>query len=1005
MSFTEYFIKHPVISIILNMMIFIVGLLALKSLTLREYPDIKLPLVRVNFVYPGASPELMETSVINIMEDEIASIAGIKNISSTSKTNMGDILVLFEEGTDIDNALIDLRDAIGQAKSKIPQDVHEPSIHKGGSFGGIPFFAVSMTSSEMEFTELTHFAKRYIKNYFRSVHGVSSVEIWGRPYSMEVELDPQKLYNYGINASDAIEALKRNNIFLPTGKFRGRITSSMNLKLSSEEDFNKVYVTSKNGKSIYLSDIAQTKLKPDDRENRVKINGKYGVMISVERSTNANPLEVTELLKQKVQELKKSLPKHIELNVEIDQSLFINASINNIYSSIFEAIILVLIIVYLFLGSFKSTIIPLITIPISLLGSVILMMIFGMSLNVFTLLAMVLAIGLVVDDAIIVLENITRHIENGLTPLKAAIKGSKEITFAIIAMTLTLATVYAPIAFIQGTVGQLFREFAVALSGSVLISGIVALTLSPMMCRYISDSYDKKNEPKIHKLLNKLENMYEELLKNIFGRNKLIIFVILSSIIISIGVNKFSMHSIVPKEDRNMVGIYIPPQPGKTMDDMEIYEKQLYKIIDTVTEKKNYLSFVGFWGATVVAPLTEPKNRSRTQQEIVSSLEPQAKEIPSIDAWPWGWDSGIQGVGNDMGSLGISFVLTTTKSYKELSKYSGKLLQELNKSGKFIFIKHDAKYDTTKYDIIPDKVMMADLNIIPNQLSDTISVFFDANRNLEFELDDILYPINIKGNKKVWTLNEIYYINNTGAKIPLGNIAEIQETVSMGELNHHNQMRSANFSGMMMPPNGIENVMETIQDIASEILPESFNIEWTGAAEVQQEASGTMELLFFMAVLFIYAILAVQFNSFIDPFIIMITVPLACGGALLFNFFFAESINVYTQIGLITLVGLITKHGILIVEFANNLVQKGEDIKSAVIHAAGLRLRPVLMTTGSMVLGSMPLITSSGSGSEARGAIGIVIVSGLIFGTILTLFVLPKVYYMIKSLSQKHSSS
>jgi multidrug efflux pump len=979
------------------MMIFIIGLLAFQSLTLREYPDIKLPLVRVNFIYPGASPALMESSVINIMEDEIASIAGIKNISSSSKTNMGDILVLFEEGTDLDNALIELRDAIGQAKSKIPQDVKEPSIHKGGGFGGVPFFAVSITSSEMEFSELTHYAKRYIKNHFRSIRGVSTVEIWGSPYSMEVELDPKKLYNYGINVSDVISALKKNNIYLPTGKFREKITSSMNLKLSSEEDFSKVYIVTKNGKAIYLSDIAESKLRPDDRENRIKINGKYGVMISIDRSTNANPLHVTELLKQKVLELQNTLPKHMELNVEIDQSLFINASISNIYSSIFEAIILVLLIVFLFLGSLKATIIPLITIPISLLGSIILMMIFGMSLNVFTLLAMVLAIGLVVDDAIIVLENITRHIENGLSPLKASIKGSGEISFAIIAMTLTLASVYAPICFIQGTIGQLFREFAVALAGSVLISGIVALTLSPMMCRYISDSYNAKKEPKIHKYLARLEKLYGNFLENIFSKNRIIVFIIISSIAISFGVNKFSAHSVIPKEDRNLVGIYIPPQPGKNMDDMENYEKQLQKIVDTIPEKKNSLSFIGYWGASVAAPLDAHKDRKRSQREIVASMEPLAKKIPSIDAWPWGWDSGIQGIGDDMGALSISFVITTTKSYKELSEHADKMIQTLNKTGKFIFLKHEAKFDTTQYDIIPDKIRLADLDIAPYQVSETINVFFDANRNLEFEMDDILYPINIKGNKKIWSLNEIYFINKNGSKVPIGNLAKIEENVSMSDRNHHNQMRSAKFMGMMMPPNGIESTMKTIETTAQKILPQSFNIEWTGAAEVQKEASGTMELLFLMAIIFIYAILAVQFNSFIDPIIIMITVPLACSGALLVNFFFAESINVYTQIGLITLVGLITKHGILIVEFANNLTKDGEDLKAAIIHSAKLRLRPILMTTGAMVLGAIPLAISTGAGSEARAAIGIVIISGLLFGTVFTLFVLPKVYYWVKS--------
>lgn len=1002
MKFTEYFIQHKVAAIIINAMILIVGVMAFRNIIIREYPDIKLPIISIMTIYPNANPELVESSVTNYLEDEISAVSNIKSISSESNQNQSFIFVHFEEGTNIDEVIVDIREATAKAKAKMPKEVKEPNIHKGGGFGGVPFFTVSLSSNKLSQPEITHYAKKYLTSNFRSVKGVSTVQVWGSPYSMIVTLDPKKLYNYRINIHDVYEALRSKNISLPTGNYRDSLPSTLDLRLESVEDFERTLITKKDGRAIYLENIADIKLEVDKKENRTKVNGENGVVISIERNSDANPLDVAEMLKEKVDQLRGNVPDHLNMNVDIDQSIFIKSSIANIKSSIIEAVILVLIIVFIFLGNFSATLIPLITVPISLMGSVAILAFFGMSLNVFTLLAMVLAIGLVVDDAIIVLENITRHIENGLTPLKASSKGASEIGFAIIAMTLTLASVYAPIAFVKGVSGQMFTEFAITLAGSVIISGIVALTLSPLMCAHIISSH-KKN--KFEKYLDYLEASYKKFLEVIFKKNKLIIGIVIGSIIISYISIKITPRELVPREDRSLMGIYVPSQPGKNLDDMEKYAKIISPIIEKIPEKQRYLTFMGSWGMSLVTPLDEHKDRSRTQQEIVESIEPLARKVASIDVWPWGYESGIIDIGSARDANNVTFALLTTGTYKELSDSANLLMQKLQETGKFIWINQDSKYDSQQFDISVDKTKFAELGISPYVVSQSIGTMFSGNRDLEFQKDNQKYPITLQTNKSPWSLSEVYIIGNNEARIPLAAFASMDENVSMKSLKHHNQMRASNFTGMPMPPNNVESLIPLIEKTIKETLPNSFMISWKGSAEMLKEASNTMALLFLMAIIFIYAILAVQFNSFLDPIIIMFTVPLACSGALFTNWLFGFSVNIYTQIGLITLVGLITKHGILMVEFANQLRIRGSNIKDAILESSKLRLRPILMTTGAMIFGSIPLIIASGAGSEARHAIGIVLVSGMSFGTIFTLFVLPRIYYWVKNkaLSTGHS--
>jgi multidrug efflux pump len=1002
MKFTEYFIRHRVSSIILNFMILIIGLLCLRNISVREYPDVQIPALSVHTNYPSASAQIVESAITTPIEDAISGISGIKFIKSESEQGSSHISIVFEDGTNIDKAMIELQNSINTVQSRLPKDSKIPEIQKGAGNGAFPFFAISITSSELDFAELDHYATRYIKDNFRSINGVASADVWGSAYTMRITIDPKKLDTYGINVSDIITVLRKYNVSLPIGKFRNDIPTTLNLELSDAEAFSNTPLKVQNGRVIYLKDVADTTLSADASIFRVHINGTPGIAISINKNSDANPIEVVKEVRKEMDNLRSTLPNHIKMSVSIDASQFISSSLNNIYKSIFEAILLVLIIVYIFLRNIRATIIPLIAIPFSLIGTIAIMQAFGMSINTLTLLAMVMAIGLVVDDAIIMLENITRHLEEGLKPLDAAIKGASEIGFAIVAMTLTLASVYAPILFIHGLIADLFIEFAVALAGSVLISGIVALTLSPMMCAQILKLSHSASESSMHNFLIKLDRLYENTLTNIINKPKLIIGIIIGSIVASLIFVKLMPHEIVPKEDRGMVGIYIPPIPGSSIDIMESYANDMEKIVAKIPEGQEILSFMGPWGSSTCLGLKEFKDRNRHQETIVSEINSVVSKLPSIDAYTFSWNSGLPGMDNFMGGLDLTLVVSTVGDYTELSKYTETMVKKMNALGKFMYVMHDVKFDTEGFDLILDRDKMANLNIEASTISDSISTFFSGNKNLSFKKDDIIYNVTIDSATSPWSLDEIYITTSSGMHISIGSFAKLNQTVSMAKLPHYNQMRAASITGSVLPFASLDELMPIVMALANEVFPDSFKKEWSGAAQASTEAAGTVMMMFIMAIIFIYSILAVQFDNFLDPFIIMFTVPLACSGALFAAWFFGQSVNIYTQIGIITLIGLITKHGILIVEFANKLLERGElSIEKAIMHAATIRLRPILMTTSAMILGSMPLVFSSGAGFESRKTIGIVLLGGLAIGTFFTLFVLPKIYCWMKSIEPK----
>lgn len=1001
MHLTNYFIKHPVPAIILNAIIIAVGILSLNNLVIREYPEVIIPKITIEAFYPNASTELVESSVTNILEDELAGVEGVDNMTSETSFSMSRITLNFHSKTSMDRALIATRAAVGVAKSRFPTDVKEPAIKTGNNDQSLPFMAACLESSSLSNGDLTHFVNTSIKNGFRSLDGVSSVQVWGSSYIYKIVLDHQKLFSFGINPDEVYEAIsKRANASLPAGKFQKSTPTTITAEVKSTEDLENLLIKDR-PEAIYLKSLANIELASENDSFRMKINGQPGLCIGINRSSDSNPFDTSALVHDYVNIVAQTLPETIKIQVLLDQADFIRSSLDNIKSSIIEAIIFVLIIVFIFLRNISSTFIPIIAIPISLIGSLLFLKIFGFSINIMTLLAMVLAIGLVVDDAIVVLENITRYIENGASPLQAAITGSQEIGFAIVAMTLTLTSVYAPIAFIGGLTGQLFIEFAVALAGSVIISGITALTLSPLMCAKLLKQKNNHLFPQIDIFLNKLAEIYSRLLQKIFSHNKLIIIIATISFSLMFIMFKLLPQELTPKEDRGVMGVWITP--GKNYDETEKNVDKVNEVIKNIPERLGDLAFVFEAGGQAIPLLKPIEERKRSTEKIVNSIRPLMTSFPSFDAYVWNIDTGLPGLEGSSENSELTLMISTTDSYKNLYDKVEELKAKATKEELFSSVYHNLDLDNFGYSLDLDTQVMAQLGFNENQIAKAVEIFFSGNKSLEFKKDGIIYPISIEGNSYPWNLEKLYLTNSNGKRISIASFAKLSLKQEPKSFFHYNQMRSVAFKASLTENDNLEESMQKLYKFANDNLPSSYQKTWTGIAKTFSDSASTLHILFILAVLFIYAILAVQFDNFIDPFIILFTIPLACSGALVIMYFTNVSLNIYSQIGLITLIGLITKHGILIIEFANQLHLEGNNLMESIIKASVLRLRPILMTTGAMVAGSIPLILSSSAGFEARNTIGIVLVSGLIIGTFFTLFVLPNIYYIIKTKSFKGS--
>ncbi|MGB0934913.1 MAG: efflux RND transporter permease subunit, partial [Alphaproteobacteria bacterium] len=994
MTIPEFCIKRPVFTTVLNVMIIVVGIISYLDLPVREYPEVSIPKLTVSARYPNASAELVESEVTYVLEDILAAVEGLDHIKSRSTNGQSRVSLSFKEGTSMDRAMILVQNSLATVSGVLPKDVREVTVEQKGS-GDEAFFYISLQSGYHSVAELTHISKRFIVNSLKSIPGVASVREMGAPYRMEILLDPLRMRANDIVVSEVLKALEDYDKSFPSGKDEDDIPIILSNDFETVEDFEDLVISRRGNGVVMLSDVADIKLSSEDYM-RVRYNGKPAMMMGVMKSSEGNPLLIGDEIREMLPQIQAQLPDGVIMAAEYDKSKFIKASLKNVKSSIFEAVFCVILIIFFFLRSYRATIIPLMTIPVSLIGAFSLMSALGYSINTITLLAMVLAIGLVVDDAIVVLENIHRYIEEGMKPLQAAIKGSREIVFAVIAMTLTLASVYAPIMFVGGVTGQLFIEFALTLVAAVLVSGICALTLSPLMCSRVLKAH-KKGEKQplefIEKWLQGLQSGYRKILPVIFARSKMVVAGCIAVVVMSGALIMVIPSELSPPEDRGIVGIYYPPMPGVSRDTMEDYVKYGQDLVQKIPELQTMLMFIGDWGGQSVAILDEWGDRSRSADEIKNALMGEAMMIPTAEAYAWSWDSNLPGIGESSGPKDLEMVVRTTGSYEELFETLEQVKNSLRDSGHFEDVYSDLLLNFPSYNVDIKEKQVAVLDIKREDIAKGLEVFYGGKRPMRFQKDAIRYDVFMKAKEDPNHFAEVYVKSQKDKhQVSLATLANIEPSTQPNNLQHFNQMRSAALGISLKEGMKIEQAIELAQPIVEAALPDNMLYEYKGIAKQYKESANKLVFIFGLALVFIFAILAVQFESFLDPLLIMVTVPLACGGGLLLLWLVGGSLNIFSQIGLVTLVGLITKHGILMVEFANQKLREGMDASKAMLEAASLRLRPILMTTGAMSVGCLPLLLASGAGHEARASMGAVIFGGLILGTILTLFVMPSIY-------------
>lgn len=1004
MQLSDICIRRPVFATVLNIMLILLGIIAYSRLPVREYPKIEEPIVTVSTVYSGASAEIVESQVTKPLEDSLAGIEGIDTITSISRQELSQITIRFKLTRSPDNAAADVRDRVSRARGNIPAEVKEPIISKVEA-DAEPILYLAFFSDRHSQMELTDYADRYVKSLLQNLTGVANVQIFGeRRISMRIWLRPDLMTAYGVTTQDIENALISQNVQIPGGLIssaQSEFTILSKTDLTTPEQFNDIIVKRKGNSLVYLKDIGTAEIASTDTRTIIRFNGQEAVALGVIKQATANPLDVSKEVNSLLPKIRQNLPSGMQIDLAYDSAIFIDRSINAVYHTLIEAFVLVILVIFLFLRNIRSTIIPVVTIPISLIGTFMIMYLFNFSINTLTLLALVLAIGLVVDDAIVMLENIYRHMEEGMSRMEAAFKGSQEIGFAIVVMTLTLAAVYAPVAFIQARTGKLFIEFALTLAGAVIISGFIALTLSPMMCSKLLKY--KKNHGKLFNLvengINAIHTRYAKVLDWTLSHTKTVI--VIGILIAAIGgiFIKLLPSELAPTEDRGVIFVVAQSPEGSTIDYTEYWMKEIEPYLSKIPEIEKFF-IVG--GVPVVsqgigfAILKDWSQRSRKQQAIVNQLQPQLFfNIPGVLAFPLNLPS----LGSSEGQP-ISFIIQTTGSYEELSEFVDLFLKEIQKNPNILNVNSDLKLNKPQITVSIDRSKAAAMGINVDTIGRTMETLFSPKQITRFEKNGKQYDVILQvAEEERQNPNQILQASvraPNGKMVKLRNLVTITETVAPRELNHFNQLRAATISANMAAGYSLGDALSFLESTAEKLLPSNMQTTYSGESREYKESSSSLIITFVLAIFFIYLVLAAQFESFISPLIIMLTVPLSMAGALLALYLSGGSLNIYSQIGLITLIGLITKHGILIVEFSNQLEQQGHNIIDSIKEACAIRLRPILMTTGAMVLGALPLALATGAGAESRNQIGWVIIGGMTLGTLFTLFIIPSVYAVIR---------
>jgi len=1013
MGFTEFFIRRPAFTIVISLVLIILGLISYLHLSVRWVPNINPPIVSIYTAYPGASASLIETQITTPVEAALSSVDGIETLSSSSKQDASYVNIEFQSGHNINTAVEDVRSALQHIAGALPADAKMPEIEKADP-GSNPILFLAFSDSHRSAQELTDYVKQFVLPRFQTIDGVATVATYGeRASAMHIWLDPMKMAASNVTVNDVNTVLTEQNVEMPSGKIRGatRFYSVVtNEKLKSANEFNNLIIRDDQNQIIRLKDIGQAVVDAASTDNIFRVNGQPAVALAIIPQSAANPLDVARDVENEFKRMAKTLPEGMQGNIVFNQATYIKSSIHHVYQSLIEATILVLIVIFLFLASWRAAVIPVVTIPICLIATFSLMYYFNISINTITLMAYVLAIGLVVDDAIVMLENISRHLEAGMQPFSAAVKGSCEIVFPIIAMTITLVSVYAPIAFTSGILGSVFREFAMTLAGAVFISGIVALTLSPMMsARLLKKASPDKYSLWLHEHFILLQQKYHSLLSYILTRKKMI-FVVLGVVAITgFFIYRSLPAELSPMEDMNEVDAYISAPRDASFQYTDSYIRKMEDIYKKIPEVESYISQGGFMSpskAMQFITLIPREKRSRSEMEILEAIDSAAKQIPGVKINLAPATSPLMWFSNSDGAT-VSLRVMSVVDYKNLHQIMQALVSRAEKYPGFSHVDSSLKWDGSQFEVGVNREKAADMQVSMQDITNTISTFLAGRNTGHFEYDGNLYDIIVQMNMASLANPNIIsqlYVRNAGNKmIPLSELVSTQEVSSPEVLPHYDRLRSDTLHATLTPGYTIADAVNALQKMSKEILPDNAKYQFEGEAKNYLDSSDKMNFTFLLALIFIYLVLVAQFENFIDPFIILLTVPFAIIGALLTLKLVGGSLNIYSNIALVTLIGLIAKHGILITEFANQQRRMGKSVEEAVIEAAKLRLRPILMTTIAMVAGALPLAFATGPGAETRHQIGWVIVGGLLLGTFFSLIVVPVTYAGFARLRQKNN--
>lgn len=1008
MNLSSVSINRPVLSIVMSLVIVLFGAIGYNYLGVREFPSIDPPIITVRTNYAGANADVIEAQITEPLEKALNGIEGIRTISSSSNQGSSTITVEFNLDANLEQAANDVRDKVSQAVRQLPNDIDAiPTVTKSDA-NSDAILSMTLQSDSRDHLALSAYAENVIAERMQTIPGVSTVQIWGQKrYAMRLWMDPEKLAAHQLTVMDVNNALDLENVEKPAGKISGdatELTVKTAGKLITEDDFDNMIIRNSGDQVVRFKDVGYAKLGPENEETILRSNGIPMIGIAVVPQPGANYLDISKEFYKRLDEIKKDLPKDLHLGIALDNTKFVKKSILEVKETLIIAIVLVILIIYLFFRDWLIAFRPLIDIPVSLIGAFFIMYLMGYSINVLTLLAVVLATGLVVDDGIVVTENIYKKVEAGMSPIEAAHKGSKEIFFAVISTSITLAAVFMPVIFLQGFVGRLFREFGVVIAGAVLISAFVSLTLTPMLNARMVRKHTRKSKfyERTEPFFQRLNNNYSESLLR-FMKKRWLAFIILlacSSLIFVIG--NLVPSELAPLEDRGWFRISVTAPEGASYQFTDNYVQNLNKlIVDSIPEQRLCLSVTapGFTGSGAVnsafyrVGLSDASQRKRSQEQIAQQLTKLSKSFPEAKAFVI-QEQTISSGGSRSG-LPVQFVLQA-QNFDKLKEKLPKFLEEANKSKVFSNVDVNLKFNHPELYVTIDRAKAKNLHVSVNDIALSLQLALSGQRFSYFTMDGKQYQVmgQFERSKRdePADIKAMYVRNTEGKLIQLDNVISVHEQSSPPQLYHYNRYQSATVSAGLVPGKTTGDGINEMRRIAALVLDDSFSTALTGPSRDFAESNSNVLFAFLLALLIIYLVLAAQFESFIDPFIIMLTVPIALFGAVFSLWYFNQTLNIFSQIGIIMLIGLVTKNGILIVEFANQLKEQGATVREAIQQAAVARLRPILMTSIATALGAMPIALALGAGSKSRMAMGIVIVGGILFALVLTLYVIPAIY-------------